>query len=64
MIQFAPPPDAQKPRTNASVASLIFSRVGVFKAPLTSLNLRINDLDDAAKTLVRGAAKEGMSLEL
>ena len=33
-------------------------------APLTNLNLRSNDLDDAAKTLVRGAAKEGMSLEL
>ena len=32
-------------------------------APLT-VDLRYNDLDDAAKTLVRGAAKEGMSLEL
>ena len=33
-------------------------------APLKTLDLRYNDLDDAAKTLVRGAAKEGMSLEL
>jgi hypothetical protein len=31
---------------------------------LKKLDLRSNDLDDAAKTLVRGAAKEGMSLEL
>ena len=43
---------------------LIFSRVGFFKAPLTKLNMQYNDLDDAAKTLVRGAAKEGMKLEL
>ena len=64
LIQSAPPSDAQKPRTNASVASLIFSRVGVFKAPLNKLDLRRNDLDDAAKTLVRGAAKEGMELLL
>ena len=33
-------------------------------APLTKLNLQYNGLDGAAKTLVRGAAKEGMSLEL
>ena len=52
---------------------LIFSRVGFFKAPysvikvnapLKTLNLSYNDLDDAAKTLVRSAAKEGMSLKL
>ena len=33
-------------------------------APLKTLDLRVNGLDDAAKTLVRGAAKEGMSLQL
>ena len=33
-------------------------------APLTSLNLEYNGLDDSAKKLVRAAAKEGMSLEL
>jgi len=33
-------------------------------APLNKLDLRSNNLDDAAKTLVRGAAKEGMKLEL
>ena len=43
---------------------LIFSRVGFFKAPLNKLDLRSNDLDDAAKALVRGAAKKGMSLQL
>ena len=36
----------------------------LFSAPLTKLNLQSKDLDDAAKTLVRGAAKEGMKLEL
>ena len=52
--------------TNAFVPHLIFSRVGFFKAPLTKLDLRYNDLSDAAKTLIRDAcaAKEGMSLEL
>jgi hypothetical protein len=43
---------------------LIFSRVGFFKAPLTNLGLRNNDLDAGAKELVRGAVKEGMKLEL
>ena len=43
---------------------LIFSRVGFFKAPLKTLDLCYNNLGDAAKTLVRSAAKEGMSLEL
>ena len=32
--------------------------------PLTKLNLQYNGLDGAAETLVRSAAKEGMSLEL
>ena len=52
MIQSAPPPDAQKPRTNASVASLIFSRVGFFEAPLTNLNIAANSIGiEGAKAL-------------
>jgi hypothetical protein len=43
---------------------LIFSRVGFFKTSLNKLDLRSNDLNDAAKTLVRSAAKEGTKLEL
>jgi hypothetical protein len=38
--------------------------VSAGSAPLTKLDLRYNDLDNAAKELARGAAKEGMSLEL
>ena len=34
----------------------------LFSAPLTSLDLRSNELDESSKELVRGAAKEGMSL--
>ena len=33
-------------------------------APLKSLDLQYNDLDESSKELVRGAAKEGMSLQL
>ena len=50
-------------RLNAADAVLLAYDIKV-NAPLTKLDLRSNDLDDAAKTLVRGAAKEGMSLEL
>ena len=32
--------------------------------PLTKLDLRSNELDEAAKTLIRDAAKESMSLKL
>ena len=33
-------------------------------APLNNLDLQYNDLDESSKELLRGAAKEGMSLQL
>ena len=47
----------------ASGAKLIAEMLKV-NTPLNKLNLWNNDLDEAAKTLIRDAAKEGMSLEL
>jgi hypothetical protein len=49
---------------NISPLSLISVGFYLVSAPLKTLDLSYNDLDDAAKTLVRGAAKEGTSLKL
>ena len=38
---------------------LIFSRVGFFKAPLTSVNLLGNDIGEAAADIVRAAEQHG-----
>ena len=38
---------------------LIFSRVGFFKAPLTSVNLLGNDISEAAADIVRAAEQHG-----
>ena len=58
--------DLSSKRLQPTDAIIIASLMSMVNAPLTSLDLQYNGLDEAAKTLIRDAcaAKEGMSLEL